>query len=92
MNLPYLSPKIHNLNYVLIFQASSFASKYFSEKSESIFSNILRQNSVWDYSPEGSSLSNDNLTPSMIYNTIDRYLSLKWSDKVYFNLYSILAQ
>ena len=52
-----------------IFQASSFASKYFSGKSESIFSNRLRQNSCGALSPEGVSLSNAN----MIYNTIDRY-------------------
>jgi len=54
-----------------LYQASSFASKYFSGKSESIFSNRLRQNSSGAFSPEGSSLTNDNLTSSMIYNTID---------------------
>jgi len=50
-----------------LYQASSFASKYFSGKSESIFSNRLRQNSCGALSPEGVSLSNAN----MIYNTID---------------------
>jgi len=54
-----------------LYQVSSFASKYFAGKSESIFSNRLRQNSSGAFSPEGSSLSNDNLTSSMIYNTID---------------------
>jgi len=54
-----------------LYQASSFASKYFSGKSESIFSNRLRQNSNGALSPEGVSLSNANLNSNRIYNTID---------------------
>jgi len=54
-----------------LYQASSFASKYFSGKSESIFSNRLRQNSNGALSPEGVTLSNVNLNANRIYNTID---------------------
>eukprot|EP00090_Calanus_glacialis_P044783 TRINITY_DN8024_c0_g2_i2.p1 TRINITY_DN8024_c0_g2~~TRINITY_DN8024_c0_g2_i2.p1 ORF type:complete len:264 (+),score=43.88 TRINITY_DN8024_c0_g2_i2:27-818(+) len=54
-----------------LFQTSSFASKYFSDKSESIFSTRLRQNSSGNLSPQGVSLSNANLNANMIFNTID---------------------
>ena len=53
-------------------QASSFASKYFSGKSESIFSNRLRQNSSGALSPEGVPISNANFNTNTIFNTIDR--------------------
>jgi len=54
-----------------LYQASSFASKYFSGKSESIFSNRLRQNSSGTLSPEDVSLSNSNFSSNKIFNTID---------------------
>jgi len=56
-----------------LYPASSFASKYFSGKSESIFSNTFCQNGGWEFSSGGVSLSNVNLNSSSIYNTIDRY-------------------
>jgi len=54
-----------------LYQASSFASKYFSGKSESIFSNRLRQNSSGALSPEGVQISNANFNTNTIFNTID---------------------
>jgi len=51
-----------------LYETSSFASKYFSEKSESIFSGRLRQNSCGNISPEGISV---DFSTNMIYNTID---------------------
>jgi len=53
------------------YETSNFASRYFSDKSESIFSNRLRQNSSGNLSPEGISLFNANFNANTIFNTID---------------------
>jgi len=54
-----------------LYQASNFASKYFSGKSESIFSNRVRQNSSGALSPESVSLSNTAIHTNTVFNTID---------------------